>query len=208
MADDIIVELLNRIISLEKRVDSLEQSINKSQIISDHPGKAANRILENVEHTKEIEKTRDKALRFLKYKLPDNITISGYGNRGRNRLRLKSSTGDEEFVYLATSRNYSESEGMFAGWHTISPDDITNQKYNLFILSVEDSSSKPLFFIFSKSDMEKFVSTKKPDSKPYYHFYLTKDNEGNFIDQARDSSSVSQPVDRFLDNWEAFRLLS
>lgn len=201
MADDIIVELLNRIINLEKRVDSLEKMVSESQTVSDHPGKSANRILE----TKAPEKTRDKALRILRSKLPSSYTLDGYGNRGKNRLKLKNTAGNEEFVYLATSRNYSENEGAFIGWHTISPGDITGSDYDVFILSVEDESSEPLLFVFSKSDMKKFVNDKKPDSKPYYHFYLTRNSEGDFVDQARESYSVTQSVDRFLDNWGAFQ---
>lgn len=127
--------------------------------------------------------------------------ISGNGNRGNNRIYFTEDGKKRKYIYLSTSRNYSSSNDGFSSWHTISPEDINSKNYDFFILSAEDESETPQFFIFTRSQMQNFVQNKSTDSRPYYHFYISRDDEGNYVDSRKDNKNISQQVSQYHNNW-------
>lgn len=147
--------------------------------------------------------TRQRSIIEMESKLVENGIsgkIVGNGNRGKNRIHFNDGE-KKSYIYLSTSKNYSPLEDNFSSWHTISPEDICGDDYDFFILSAEDESETPQYFIFTRNQMRDFVRQKTTDSRPYYHFYISRDEEGNYVDSRKDSTSSSQIVTEFYDNW-------
>lgn len=193
----------NRIVDLEKRVKLLESN---SMSVADVEGKIVSTTSVQTPSTRSRNDTREKALTVLRSKLKnedEEASVLGYGNRGKSRLYFQNENGAKKYIYLSTSRNYSEEGDEFSSWHTISPDDITDGIFDVFILSAEDEAGEPLLFIFSLDEMKKFIKRKTPDSRPYYHFYLTRKGEDGYEDWRKDPTYPSQEVTDYLENWSA-----
>lgn len=194
MNSDLYLELLTRVISLEKAVKELQEK----QELSDEPGtkiqdEALDKIHPESKPEKETESekkdkkipTRKKAILDLSEKISDrslNVELFGSGNRGSNRLRVKNSKGTRG-VYLSTSKNYAtEPYEPFASWHTIDIKDAHNEEeFGFFIFSPEDENGNPLYFVLTFEDLQKKIRDKKPVPTTredgileYYHFALSR----------------------------------
>ncbi|WP_237189521.1 hypothetical protein [Rothia nasimurium] len=206
MSEALTLELLNRIINLETRVNALENNTTHHTYEEETPMTAGTTHPAALS-TAARGATRAKALKTLSTKLAAASiegTLTGNGNRGNNRLYFQTPTGEKKYIYLSTSRNYADPGTPFSSWHTISPSDITQGTYDIFILSAEDEAGDPLLFVYTAHEMNNYVARKTPDNRPYYHFYLTRDAEDGYEDWRKDPNYPVQNITDHYENWTPF----
>lgn len=187
--EKIILELYDRVVSLEEKVTVLENQLTNKEIfvkVEEPPVNPSEKITRNV--------SRNYVMDKLTAENPDFIITKG--NRAANADILLT-TDENEITYTLKAKFYhSKSFNEFpSGWHTLHEDDLVNEDIHLFIFNVEfERSFYP--FLFSRQDLLVFVKDKTTDQNNLYHFYFHV-NENEVVevrDQKKDASI-------YYNNW-------
>lgn len=204
--DKILMEMVGRVTLMERRLEGLEQQV--AGLVGQGPVEVATEVepAADVSVDSDRPSTRQLALDTLKRRLEDDaagLQVEGRGNRGRNALRAVDENGVSHPFYLATSRDYLQDGKNFSAWYTISPEDITSDRYEAFVFSAEDESGVPLFFILTTTQMLEVVK-HKPVNGDYYHFYIgrRREEEEDFVERRGETERDFNP---YYQAWDSLR---
>lgn len=181
--EKIILDIYERVMSLEEKVTALENQLAIKEISikeEEPPVDSSEKITRNVSRKYVMDK--------LTAENPDFIITKG--NRATNADILLKTNENEITNTLKAKFYHSKSFNEFpSGWHTVNEDDLMNEDIHLFIFNVEfEKSFYP--FLFSRQDLLSFVKDKTTDQNNLYHFYFHV-NENKVVevrDQEKDAS--------------------
>lgn len=194
--DRIIIELMDKISSLEERVELLETEL----------------VVTNDGSDKEIEKmnrsfTKDDVINEIKEKLSRyNITIRKGSNAEGGGLFLTNEKGEQRRALLKLSRDYvptnpKKFEGFqWRGWHRVSRESAS--VFDYYIFSIEHDGELDFFIIDQKHYIE-LTKDKMTDKNDNYYFYFVEDQRGNIYED-RDEVNDMRP---YFNNWEKFKYM-
>jgi hypothetical protein len=181
--DKIILDLYERVVSLEEKVSVLENRLSVHNPLVDE--ELTPDSLEKV--------TRNSSRKYVMDKLlAENPEFSiTKGNRAA-KADILLKTSKHEITYTLKAKFYhSKSFYNFpSGWHTVKEEELVNEDTDLFIFNVEfDKQFYP--FLFSRKELLLFVKNKSTDQNHTYHFYF-RVNENKVMevrDQEKDASN-------------------
>lgn len=181
--EKIILDLYERVVSLEDKVAILENQLASQKIPVQEEELP-------VDSSRKI--TRNDSRKFVMDKLtaenPDFLITKG--NRAAKADIILITTENEITYTLKAKFYHSRSFKKFpSGWHTVHEDDLVNEDINLFIFNVEfEKHFYP--FLFSRLELLSFVTDKATDQNHLYHFYfhVNKNKVVEVRDQEKDAS--------------------
>jgi hypothetical protein len=208
MDNDYLLQLSQRVAFLEMRVTSLESRIlDKS---SPQPSVALRNQdtapVVKQDNEKPNESVRARSIRLMQEPLHEH-GLTYEGARSSNK-RIRNKAGITLPVYISTSSNYSESDGSVRSWNTIRKHYIDDDRYAVFIVSVEDHE-KPTYFVFTREEMRKLASDSNMDKNGIVHFYFGWDSsDGKTWSYPRSRDLDQQSLDQYKDAWEKLNQIS
>lgn len=181
--EKIILELYERVVSLEDKVSYLENQLASQKRVTteeEQPIDSFEKITRNVSRNYVMDKLTTENPEF-------SITK---GNRATKADILLEINQDEITYTLKAKFYHSRSFKEFpSGWHTVHEDDLVNEDLHLFIFNVEfEKQFYP--FLFSRQELLSFVKDKTTDQNNLYHFYfhVYKNKVVEVRDQEKDAS--------------------
>jgi hypothetical protein len=83
----------------------------------------------------------------------------------------------------------------FSSWHTVSTQEIQDERIDLHIFTVFYNKDFYTFF-FNKKELEKYIKYKLIDNANLYHFYFQEKNE--YAEIREQEYNVSKYCDRWM----------
>lgn len=195
------VQLGKRVSLLESRVAQLEDSV--FSVSTMHPQTnpaAASKETDEAISSKSAVSRRARSIQFLKKALQeDNIKYEISGSR---KIGVRNRQGTLIPIYLSVSKDYSKDPSSVRGWNTIKDSVIQDENYQFYIISVEDASSKPTYFVFTKAELRKLSESSNVDKNQLVHFYFGWDlPDGSSFSYPRNRKFSKQPLDKYKNAW-------
>ncbi|MEW4286701.1 hypothetical protein [Priestia koreensis] len=188
--EKIILDLYDRVVSLEKKVADLEVQLVDPKISiteEEMSGATSEKITRN--------SSRQYVMDKLTSENPDFIITKG--NRAIKADILLKTTEDEIIYKLKAKFYHSKSFNKFpSGWHTVRKDDLLNEDIHLFIFNIEFEKNF-YTFLFSRQELLSFVTDKTTDQNHLYHFYFHV-NE----DKAMEVRDQEKDVAPYFNHWK------
>lgn len=188
--EKIILDLYERVVSLEEKVIVLENQIasQKIPVKEEIPSDSFEKITRNVSRNYVMDKLVANNPKF-------SITK---GNRAAKADILLKTT-ENEITYTLKAKFYhskSFKKEFPSGWHTVHEEDLMNEDIHLFIFNVEfEKQFYP--FLFSRQDLLLFVKDKTTDQNHLYHFYFhVKDYKAVEVRDQEKAASI------YYNNWK------
>lgn len=190
--ESVILELLSRIQILEKKVEVLElrdteEKNETSKEIELEDEQEQETVLEN---GKKISRSvaRELAIHQLRH-LNKDFAFEVANREDGSGIVAKSKDGKQKFIikflfsksFVDGNSVVSNGERLPHSWHTLTREDVQNDKFDFFLFSCfvkEDIHQGDPFkwFMFSKDEIRQYVKSKITDSTGKYHFYFVDDS--------------------------------
>ncbi|MCM3175942.1 hypothetical protein [Paenibacillus sp. MER 99-2] len=183
--EKIILDLYERVVSLEEKVTNLENrlsltNLDQTRNLEDNSINSSEKITRNISRKYVMDKLSGENPAFLITK----------GNRAAKADILLKTTENEVTYILKAKFYHSKSFNDFpSGWHTVNEDELTNEDLHLFIFNIE--FEKQFYtFLFSRTELLSFVNNKSIDQNHLYHFYfhVVHDQAVEVRDEEKDAS--------------------
>lgn len=199
--DEYLVQLGKRVTLLESRVARLEDSLLSSSLTNQQAPSTSDktRELDSANHSS----TRQRSIESLKEAARENgLDCKALGSR---KISIKNKQGSIIPVYLSVSRNYSNDPSFVRGWNTMKESVLQSEEYPFYILSVEDASVKPTFFIFKDEELRVLSTNSDIDKNHLVHFYFGWDLPDHIpFSYPRNKKLEKQPLSEYENAWGKF----
>jgi len=197
--EKIMLEMLERIKTLEEKVSFLEDNRNNAEADEDEE------VGEVPTETKESGRKLSR-LEIMKI-LSDKYGFAvRKGNRSEGSGIVASKNGKSYNIKVSYSRSYFDyisEEVICSGWHTLYEKEIENTDFPFFIFVVSDADNKFYYFIFKREDIIKEFDYKVYDVNRKLHFYFRVKEDGRPVELRETEMDMSA----FYNNWEIFSKL-
>lgn len=177
MSNELLLELFDRIKTLEKKVDTLEILIKENNV--------------NKKITRNI--SRDYVISKLKEK--NDLFFIKNGNRASNADIILTSKKDNIILKAKFYHSKSHIPHKPSGWHRIEESDIRNEEISLYIFNIDYNEEFYTFF-FTRNELINYVKDKEIDKNSTYHFYFHIEG-----DKAIDYRDEKSDVTNYLNRW-------
>lgn len=192
--DRILLELIDKMSSLEKRVKLLEK---------ENPDIEEETLMQTQEMIRDF--TKDDVIsviqdQLLKY----DISVRKGSNVEGGGLFLTFPNGTRKHALLKLSRDYVPtnprkfSQFKWRGWHRVVHEDTLT--FDDYIFSIEHDGELDFFIMDQKQYLE-LTKGKAIDKNSNYYFYFVEDQQGNIYED-RDDINNMKP---YFNNWDNFR---
>lgn len=202
--DEYTVQLGKRMSLLESRVAQLEDTLFSFSTTHTQtsPAPASKETGEAIP-PKPAVSTRARSIQFLKKALQENNIK--YEISGSRKIGVRNRQGTLIPIYLSVSRDYSDDPSSVRGWNTIKDSVIQDENYLFYIISIEDASSKPTYFVFTKAELRNLRESSDVDKNQIVHFYFGWDlPDGKPFSYPRNRKFSKQPLDQYKNAWIKF----
>lgn len=192
--EKIILEMLERIKTLEEKVSILEEYDNTIEN-EDNIDSVATEL-------KKSGKTlaRQEVARILSEKYNFNVRK---GNRSEGGGIVISKDNKDYNVKICYSRSYFEyidEKVVCSGWHTLFEKEINNSNFPFFVFVVAGAENEFYYFMFRREDIIKEFSYKNCDSKNKFHYYFQIKEDGRPVE----SREIEKDMSGYYNNWDIF----
>jgi hypothetical protein len=192
----IILEMLERIKTLEEKVTLLEEYNHELEVLDDEEVDAVTQ--ESKESGRKL--SRNEIMKILRDKYGFSVRK---GNRSEGSGIVISKNGKPYNIKVSYSRSYFDyinEEVICSGWHTLFEKEINNQKFPFFIFVVADAENKFHYFIFKREDIIKEFDYKVYDSNKKLHFYFRVRKDGRPFELRE----IEKDMSPYYNNWTIF----
>jgi hypothetical protein len=194
--DRIILELLDRVKSLEEQVEEI-----KSELYENDDSEAQ----ENEQGTFSRKDGRQKVMDLIKEKFPDYAVSKAPRNQGSGII--VNTTNKTIVIKYYHSRTYKKNSGVEHGWHSVDLDEIIGKIFDLCIFSVIDPKGILNYLIYEPDELGKYADTHRsgrtildaPISNILHLYFEIKD--GKAMEIREDPVDVSD----HLNNWNRLK---
>lgn len=204
--NDLLVELLNRVIKLEKEVKELKSTSNQNSVTSEDSSDNTNNNekKDTEKSTVKISTSKNNVISEIRRQIKEidsTIEIRKAKRNEGNGLFFSSKNSSTVInAALKISKDHknlaSDPNVIFSGWHQIKHEDINKKKndntdasfYDYFIFclitNIEEGTSigDPIFLIFDSKELKKLVPQKGVEDDTIHHFYFSTKDEIEYID--------------------------
>lgn len=176
----VILEMLERIMKLEEKVNLLEKDRNgcSTSDEDEEPDGAP---------SKEAGKGNDISGRNRSRQEITSILTNEYGFRVRKANRNEGSglvvtkNGKSNGIKVSYSRSYFEylNENLICcGWHVITKKDVENKNVAFYIFVVEGENEEYHYFIYTRDELFAYCFSNNDSDKKKVHLYFRVDRDG------------------------------
>jgi len=191
-----ILEMLERVKTLEEKVNILEKYIDLSDNLDSEEiddvtpvPKVSGRIL-----------SRNEIMKILRDKYGFNVRKANR-TEGSGIVILKNGKPyNVKVSYSGSYPQFANEEVICTGWSTQSEKDINNPDFPFFIFVVADASNKYHYFIFKREDIINEFKEKEFDAKKRLHFYFRIKKDGSPVEVRE----IEKDMSSYYNNWTVF----
>lgn len=191
-----ILEMMERIRTLEEKVSILEEYYHEMENLDDEEVDAM------TQESKESGRTssRNEIMNILRDQYGFKVRK---GNRSEGSGIVISKSGKPYNIKVSYSRSYFDyvnEEVICSGWHTLFEKEINNPEFPFFIFVVADAEKKFHYFIFKREDIIKVFHYKVYDSNRKLHFYFRVRKDGRPFELRE----IEKDMNPYYNNWTVF----
>ncbi len=180
--DRIILELLDRVKSLEEQVEDI-----KSALVDED----ANEVGDGTNDTLTRFYARERVMKEIADRFPD-YTVSKASRAEGNGIRLQTLNRIEPYrIKFYHSKLHERGHA----WHSINLDEIVDISY--VILSMVDADNQFQVFVFTSEELLRYEDNNRKGSENILHLYFTVN--GNKATEIRETHI---DVSEHLNNWD------
>lgn len=186
-----ILELMERVSSMEDRIDLLEKEVKTREELIMLPKESIRNF------------TKDDVVRIIQEELSKyKITVRKGANIEGGGLFLKYPDGREKHVLLKLSRDYVPTNSKkfeqfkWRGWHRVR-DEEGASIFDDYIFSIEHNGDID-FFIMNQEQYISLTEGKVKDTNSNYYFYFVEDFNGNIYEDRDEVNDMKL----YFNNWK------
>lgn len=178
--DSIILDLMGRLIELEKEVEKLKEQIKDGSYLKDSVEEIEIKV-----PTKKRSELRNEIIDKLKENNPDKKKIRVSNREEGSGITIEEADESKKSYLLRTSNNVASDKSQ--GWFTIGEvlvDKIIDKELSGVILySYYDDPHKNIIVIMNSEEFKDYMNQKgfeNKDSNGRYHLYIENRDDGIF----------------------------
>jgi hypothetical protein len=186
--DRIIVELLDRVKSLEEQVEEL-----KTELCDGTDSEAQ----DNEQGTFSRKDGRQKVMDLIGEKYPDYVVSKASRSQGSGII--VNTPKKTIVIKYYHSRTYKKSTGIEHGWHSIDLEEIIGTIFDLCICSVIDTKGNSNYFIYEPDELGQYAEAHRSgrSGSNILHLYF-EIKDGKAMEVREEPVDVSD----HLNNWD------
>ncbi|GAF22736.1 hypothetical protein JCM19047_2503 [Bacillus sp. JCM 19047] len=181
--DKMLNEIFRRVLSLEERVEILEELLNKNGLTVEED---VQKVTRTISRQYVIDKLRKKN---------ELVTVDKAKGSDVEDLIIKASKNGINYKIKAVFKHSKSHSDYPNGWHNISESEILDEDILFYIFNLFHQGTY-FTFLFSKVELLSFIVNKHKNSNNIYHFNFKILDDGSY--EVRDTE---QKADQYLNNW-------
>jgi hypothetical protein len=191
-----VLEMLERIKTLEEKVNSLEENNHDHKNLDN--GKINKAPTEAGQSGRTL--SRNEVMKILHDNYGFNVKKANR-SEGSGIVILKDNKSfNVKVSYCRSFDEYANEEVICTGWHTLFENDLNNPKFPFFIFVIADAAKKLHYFIFKRENIINEFKYKVLDANKKLHFYFRVRKDGRPFEVRE----IEKDMICYYNNWTVF----